>query len=171
MKKYVVSSADWKKRIKLNELDTDENTIFEASTRAVEWALKTGKSVGILISLQDVEDENKEFICIAYKVLNNAGYYNLAEEQRGMIREEFKLDVAEEPLDKLIVKIYKASIKKFFCIAKVTEITIDNRKSEVPIVCFNLGLFEDEKDAKEKCKELNESLKVKDFVVKKMVCN
>jgi hypothetical protein len=43
--------------------------------------------------------------------------------------------------------------------------------SKIPIVCINLGLYENEIDAKEKCKELNASLKEKLFTVRKITYN
>lgn len=171
MKKYVASSANWKKKIEIEELKSIDDTIFEASTRAAEWALDSGKEIGIFINLTDPEDENKEFMSLSYKVLSNAGYYKLAELQREMVKNDFNIDIAQEPLEKIIIKLHKASLKKSFCIAKLTEVNIDGRISKIPVVCINLGLFEDEEDAKEKCKELNKSLKKKIFSVKKIVYN
>lgn len=171
MKKYIVSSADWKKEIKIKELDSEEETIFEASTRAVEWAMETGKSVGIFVVLEDPQVEAKEFLSLAYKALNNAGYYNLAEDQRKLVKEEFDIDLAENDVPKLISKIQKASAKKLFCIAKITELKTDNRVSKVPIVCLNLGLYQSEQAAKTKCKELNASVNEKIFIVKKIFFN
>jgi hypothetical protein len=46
VKKYVAYSADWKKKIEMEELNSIEETIFEASTRAAEWALNSGKEIG-----------------------------------------------------------------------------------------------------------------------------
>lgn len=171
MKKYVASSANWKKKIEIEELKSIDDTIFEASTRAAEWALDSGKEIGIFINLTDPEDENKEFMSLSYKVLSNAGHYKLAELQREMVKNDFNIDIAQEPLEKIIIKLHKASLKKSFCIAKLTEVNIDGRISKIPVVCINLGLFEDEEDAKEKCKELNKSLKKKIFSVKKIVYN
>lgn len=171
VKKYVASSANWKKKIELEELSSLEETIFEASTRAAEWALNSGKEIGIFIYLTDPELQNKEFMSLSYKVLSNAGHYALAEMQRQMVKDDFDIDIAQEPLNKIVIKLHKASLKKSFCIAKLTEVTIDGRKSNIPVVCINLGLFEDEEDAKEKCKELNKSLKKKVFSVKKITYN
>jgi hypothetical protein len=58
-----------------------------------------------------------------------------------------------------------------FCIAKITEVQIDGRNSKVPIVCINLGLYEDQQEAKNKCQELNKQEKEKIFVVKKITYN
>ena len=81
VKKYTASSANWKKKIELEELKSVEDTIFEASTRAVEWALDSGKEVGIFIYLKDPEFEHREYMSLSYKVLSNAGHYKLAEFQ------------------------------------------------------------------------------------------
>lgn len=172
MKKYVAYSADWKKKIEIEELDSIEETIFEASTRAAEWALDSGKEIGLLIRLEDKDLPGHIFISLTYKVLSNAGYYSLAEVQREMVKQDFGIDIGEnKPLSKLMLKLRKASLKKSFCIAKMTEIQIDGRNSKVPIVCINLGLYEDQKDAKNKCQELNKSEKEKIFVVKKISYN
>lgn len=171
MKKYVISSANWKKKVEIEEFESIDLTIFEASTRAVEWALQNEKEIGILVYVQDPIDKDREFLCLSYKVLNNAGYYKLAELQREMVREEFNIDISQEELNKIVVKLQKASLKKSFCITKITEVTIDGRLSKVPVVCINLGLFEDEQEAKEKCKELNKSFKKKVFSVRKLTYN
>lgn len=172
MAKYVVSSGNWKKRFEVENLSTYEDTLFEIATRAVEWALNTGKEVGILIQIDDPEIQDKSFSVLSYKALNNAGYYNLAEEQRKLVKEDFGIDLAEDaPLSKLIIKLQKASLKKAFCIAKLVSIQAEKRIAKIPIVCINLGLFESEKDAKEKCKELNSSIKGKLFTVRKIHYN
>ena len=41
----------------------------------------------------------------------------------------------------------------------------------MPIVCINLGLYEDQQEAKNKCQELNKAEKEKIFVVKKITYN
>jgi hypothetical protein len=46
-----------------------------------------------------------------------------------------------------------------------------DRISNIPMVCVNLGLYDEEIDAKEKCKELNSSLKEKIFAVKRITYN
>ena len=171
MKKYVASSANWKKKIEIEEFQSIEDTIFEASTRAVEWALDSGKEVGIFIYLRDPEFDDREYMSLSYKVLSNAGHYKLAELQRQMVKDDFDIDISQEPLEKIVIKLHKASLKKSFCIAKLTEINIDGRISKIPVVCINIGLFEEEEDAKEKCKELNKSLKKKIFSVKKITYN
>lgn len=172
MKKYIAYSADWKKKIELEELSSLEETVFEACTRAVEWALNSGKEVGLLIRLEDKEMAGQIFICLSYKVLSNAGYFNLAELQKELVKQDFGVNISEEmPLAKLMVKLKKASLKKSFCIAKITKIQIDGRMSKIPIVCINLGLFDDQQEAKEKCQELNKSEKEKIFVVKKIAHN
>lgn len=171
MKSYVVSTADWSKTIDLEELDSVDSTIFEASTRAVEWALNSGQEVGIFIYLRDPEQGNKDFVTLTYKVLVNAGYHQLADLQREIVQQDFGIDIREEPLNKLIHKLQKAALKKFFCIAKLTKVQVENRVSKIPIVCINLGLFEDRKEAMQKCKELNKSAEEKIFVVKKIMHN
>lgn len=172
MKKYVAYSADWKKKIEIEELNSIEDTIFEASTRAVEWALNSHKEVGLLIRLEDKELPGHVFVSLSYKVLSNAGYYNLAEVQRELVKQDFGVDIGEnKPLSKLMIKLRKASLRKSFCIAKITEVQIDNRVSKVPIVCMNLGLYDSQQEAKIKCQELNKSEKEKIFVVKKMTHN
>lgn len=172
MKKYVAYSADWKKKIEIEELESLEETIFEASTRAVEWALNSNKEIGLLIRLEDKDIPGHTFISLSYKVLSNAGHYKLAEVQRELVKQDFGIDIGEDtPLSKLMVKLKKASLKKSFCIAKITEIQIDGRTSKVPIVCINLGLYDDQEEAKQKCQELNKSEKNKIFVVKKMTHN
>lgn len=172
MKKYVAYSADWKKKIEIEELESLEETIFEASTRAVEWALNSNKEIGLLIRLEDKDIPGHTFISLSYKVLSNAGHYKLAEVQRELVKQDFGIDIGEDtPLSKLMVKLKKASLKKSFCIAKITEIQIDGRTSKVPIVCINLGLYDDQEEARQKCQELNKSEKNKIFVVKKMTHN
>jgi hypothetical protein len=172
VKKYVAYSADWKKKIEIEELESLEETIFEASTRAVEWALNSNKEIGLLIRLEDKDIPGHTFISLSYKVLSNAGHYKLAEVQRELVKQDFGIDIGEDtPLSKLMVKLKKASLKKSFCIAKITEIQIDGRTSKVPIVCINLGLYDDQEEAKQKCQELNKSEKNKIFVVKKMTHN
>jgi hypothetical protein len=172
VKKYVAYSADWKKKIEIEELESLEETIFEASTRAVEWALNSNKEIGLLIRLEDKDIPGHTFISLSYKVLSNAGHYKLAEVQRELVKQDFGIDIGEDtPLSKLMVKLKKASLKKSFCIAKITEIQIDGRTSKVPIVCINLGLYDDQEEAKQKCQELNKSEKNKIFVVKKMMHN
>lgn len=172
MKKYVAFSADWKKKIEIEDLDSLEETIFEASTRAVEWALNAGKEIGILIRLEDKDVPGHIFISLSYKVLSNAGHHKLAEIQRDLVKDDFGVDIAEEiPLSKLMVKLKKGSLKKFFCIARITEVQIDGRTSKVPIVCINLGLYDDQQDAKHKCQELNKAERQKIFVVKKITHN
>ncbi len=172
MKKYVAYSADWKKKIEIEELESLEETIFEASTRAVEWALNSNKEIGLLIRLEDKDIPGHTFISLSYKVLSNAGHYKLAEVQRELVKQDFGIDIGEDtPLSKLMVKLKKASLKKSFCIARITEIQIDGRTSKVPIVCINLGLYDDQEEARQKCQELNKSEKNKIFVVKKMTHN
>ena len=172
MKKYVAYSADWKKKIEIEELDSLEETIFEATTRAVEWALNSNKEIGLLVRLEDKDVPGYTFISLSYKVLANAGHYILAELQRDLVKQDFGIDIGEDtPLPKLMVKLKKASSKKSFCIARITEIQIDGRKSKVPIVCINLGLYENQEEAKLKCQELNKSEKEKIFVVKKIIHN
>ena len=172
MKKYVAYSADWKKKIEIEELNSIEETIFEASTRAVEWALNSHKEIGLLVRLEDKDLPGHTFISLAYKVLSNAGYYNLAEIQREIVKQDFGIDIGEnKPLTKLMVKLRKASLRKSFCIARITELQIDGRVSKVPIVCINLGLYDDQQEAKNKCQELNKSEKEKIFIVKKITHN
>lgn len=162
MKKYVAYSADWKKKIEIEELESLEETIFEASTRAVEWALNSNKEIGLLIRLEDKDIPGHTFISLSYKVLSNAGHYKLAEVQRELVKQDFGIDIGEDtPLSKLMVKLKKASLKKSFCIARITEIQIDGRTSKVPIVCINLGLYDDQEEARQKCQELNKSEKIK----------
>ena len=121
MKKYTAYSADWKKKIEIEELNSIEDTIFEASTRAVEWALNSHKEIGLLIRLEDKDVPGHVFISLAYKVLSNAGYYNLAEIQRELVLQDFGVDIGDNtPLSKLMLKLKKASLKKFFCIARMT---------------------------------------------------
>jgi hypothetical protein len=50
-------------------------------------------------------------------------------------------------------------------------VSITGRACKIPIVCVNIGLFEEEEDAKDKCKELNKTLKKKIFSVKKITYN
>lgn len=172
MGKYVVSSANWRKKFEVEEQSTYEDTLFELATRAVEWAMNNGKEVGILVQIDDQNFPDSNFSVLAYKVLNNAGFYNLAEEQRRLVKEDYKIDIAEDaPLSKLIVKLQKASLRKAFCIAKFVPVESEDRISKIPIVCINLGLYENEIDAKEKCKELNSSLKEKLFTVRKIIYN
>lgn len=172
MAKYVVASANWKKKFEVENLSTYEETLFEIATRAIEWALSCGKEVGLLIQIDDPEIKDKSFSVLSYKALNNAGYYNLAEEQRNLVKQDFGIDLAEDaPLSKLIIKLQKASLRKAFCIAKLVSVQAEKRISKIPIVCINLGLFEDENEAKEKCKELNSSVKEKLFTVKKIHYN
>lgn len=172
MAKYVVSSANWKKKFEVEDQSTYEDTLFELATRAVEWALNNGKEVGLLVQIDDQNFPDSSFSILGYKVLNNAGFYNLAEEQRKLVKEDYKIDLAEDaPLSKLIIKLQKASLRKAFCIAKLVPIEAEDRVSKIPIVCINLGLYENELDAKEKCKELNASLKEKVFTVRKITYN
>ena len=172
MKKYVAYSADWKKKIEIEELNSIEDTIFEASTRAVEWALNSHKEVGLLIRLEDKELPGHVFVSLSYKVLSNAGYYNLAEVQREMVKQDFGVDIGEnKPLGKLMIKLRKASLRKSFCIARMASLQINGRTSKVPIVCISLGLYDDQREAKNKCQELNKSEKEKIFVVKKISHN
>jgi hypothetical protein len=170
--KYVVSSANWKKKFEVEDQSSYEDTLFELATRAVEWALNNGKEVGLLVQIDDQNFPDSSFSILGYKVLNNAGFYNLAEEQRKLVKEDYKIDLAEDaPLSKLIIKLQKASLRKAFCIAKLVPVEADDRVSKIPIVCINLGLYENEIDAKEKCKELNASLKEKLFTVRKITYN
>lgn len=171
VKKYVVSTADWKRKIEIQEKENLEDTIFEVATQAVEWALNSGKSVGILIYLVDPKDPGRNYISLTYKVLINAGFHAIAEDQRALVLEEFGLDISEEPLNKLIIKLQKASLKKSFCIAKLLEIQSDGRVSRIPVVCISLGLFEEQIFAKERCKELNKTSKDKAFVVRQITYN
>ena len=173
MKKFYAYSADWRKKVEVEQQQSFEDTVFEAATRAVEWALKNGKAIGILVHLQDFNNTESDFVVVSYKVLANAGYHSLAEEQRKSVKEEFNIDLAEEPLGKLISKLQKASIRKAYCIAKYFEVQIENRVSKVPIMCFQLGLFGSKEEAQLKCKELNNanSTKEKLFVVKKLTYN
>ncbi len=172
MAKYVVSSANWKKKFEVEDQSSYEDTLFELATRAVEWALNNGKEVGLLVQIDDQNFPDSSFSILGYKVLNNAGFYNLAEEQRKLVKEDYKIDLAEDaPLSKLIIKLQKASLRKAFCIAKLVPVEADDRVSKIPIVCINLGLYENEIDAKEKCKELNASLKEKLFTVRKITYN
>lgn len=171
MKKYVVSTADWKKKIEIQEKDNLDDTIFEVATQAVEWALNSGKSVGILLYLVDPKDPGRHYASLTYKALINAGFHAVAEEQRALVLEEFGLDVSQIPLNKLITKLQKASLKKSYCIAKLLEIRSDGRISKVPIVCISLGLFEEQTFAKERCKELNKTSKDETFVVRQITYN
>lgn len=173
MKKFFAYSADWRKKIEVEEQQSFDETIFEASTRAVEWALNAGKAIGILVHIEDPENPEGEFVTLSYKVLANAGYHFLAEEQRMTVKEEFGVDLAEEPLSKLISKLQKASLKKAYCIAKYCEIKIENRVTKIPIICIQMGLYESKEEAQFKCKELNEANNPKEkiFVVKKLTYN
>ena len=172
MAKYVVSSANWKKKFEVEDQSSYEDTLFELATRAVEWALNNGKEVGLLVQIDDQNFPDSSFSILGYKVLNNAGFYNLAEEQRKLVKEDYKIDLAEDaPLSKLIIKLQKASLRKAFCIAKLVPVEAEDRVSKITIVCINLGLYENEIDAKEKCKELNASLKEKLFTVRKITYN
>jgi len=173
VKKYVASSANWKKKIELEEQLSLEDTIFEAMTRAVEWALNSGKEIGIFTSLRDPDLGDKEYISLSYKVLSNAGQHILAELQRQMVKEDFNIDIAQGPVEKIVIKLQKASLKKAYCISKYFDIQIENRVSKVAIVCFQLGLFETKEEAQLKCKELNKanSGKEKLFIVKKFMYN
>jgi len=170
--KYVASSSNWKKKFEVEYQSTYEDTLFEIATRAVEWALNSGKDVGLLVQIDDQTVPDKSFSILSYKVLNNAGFYNLAEEQRRLVQEDYKIDLADEgPLSKLIIKLQKASLKKAFCIVKLVPVKTKDRISNIPMVCINLGLYDEEIDAKEKCKELNSSLKEKIFAVKRITYN
>ncbi len=171
MRKYVVSTANWKRKIDVQERESIEETVFEAVTQVIEWAFNNGKAVGILIYVNDSQDPNKNYVSLAYKALINAGFHAVAEEQRSLALEEFGLDVAEEPLNKFITKLQRASLKKSFCIAHLLEVQSDGRLSKVPVVCIDLGLFEERDCAKEKCKELNKTSKGKTFVVRQIVYN
>lgn len=171
MTKYVVSTSDWKRKIEIQERELVEETIFEAATLAVEWALNNGKSVGILIYLIDYKEPNRNFIALTYKVLINAGYHTIAEDQRLMALREFGVDLAEESLNKLITRLQRASLKKSFCIARLLKVESDGRVSKVPIVCISLGLFEEQGSAKDRCKELNKTSKDKTFVVRQITYN
>lgn len=171
MKTFIVSDSTWEKEIRLKELGSPEETIFEASTRAVEWALSGGKSIGIVISLVDIEDDEREFLSISYKILANAGYFALAEKQREIVKKDLNIDLATEPLDQIIFKLQEASVKKLFCIAKMTKVIIGNKEKITPVVCLELGVYENETSAKRKCKELNAITSKKTFVVKKIACN
>lgn len=171
MKTFIASDSSWEKEIKLKELASEEETIFEACTRAVEWALSRGKPVGMIISLTDPEDEEREFLSISYKILTNAGYFALAEKQRQAVKEELGIDLATESLEQIIAKLYEASIKKLFCIAKMTKVIVGDREKMTPVVCLELGIYEDEEPAKRKCKELNSVTSKNMFVVKKIICN
>lgn len=172
MGKYVVSSCNWKKKLEVEHQSTYEDTLFEIATRAVEWALNTGKEVGLLVQIDDQTIPDKSFSILGYKVLNNAGFYNLAEEQRKLVKEDYNIDLAEDaPLSKLIIKLQKASLRKAFCISKLVSVKTNDRISKIPMICINLGLYDNEFDAKEKCKELNSSLKQKIFTVKKIIYN
>ena len=51
------------------------------------------------------------------------------------------------------------------------ETPFEEKKRKTAMVCIKLGLFEDIKLAKAKCKELNVCVKSKQFVVKKMSFN
>jgi hypothetical protein len=171
VKKYVVSTADWKRKMEVQEKDSLEDTIFEVATQAVEWALNSGKSVGILIYAVDPKYPNKNYISLTYKVLINAGFHAVAQDQRALVLEEFGLDLAEGSLNKLIMKLQRAALKKSFCIAKLLDVQSDGRVSKIPVVCINLGLFEDQGFAKERCKELNRTSKDKIFVVRQITYN
>lgn len=171
VKTYIVSDPNWEKEIKIKEFDSLEETIFEASTRAVEWALKKGKPIGLLLSLTDVENEDLEFVSVSYKALNNAGYYQLAEKQRKAVKEDLNIDLAKESIESIINKLHEISIKKVFCIARATKEAKNSNGKMIPVVCMELGVFEDENAAKQKCKELNVAIGRKEFVVKKIICN
>ena len=77
MAKYVVSSANWKKKFEVEDQSSYEDTLFELATRAVEWALNNGKEVGLLVQIDDQNFPDRSFSILGYKVLNNAGFYNL----------------------------------------------------------------------------------------------
>lgn len=170
--KYIVSSANWRRKIEVEDSPSYEDTLFEIATRGAEWALNNDKEIGVFVNVQDLKDPDREFTVLSYKILNNAGRFALAELQRKSIKEDLNIDLADSmPLQKLIEKMHKASLKKAYCIVKITPTQTEDKKSKIPIVCIELGLFEAEIDAKQKCKELNNSFKQKIFAVKKITYN
>ena len=170
--KYIVSSANWRRKFEVEDSPSYEDTLFEIATRGAEWALNNNKEIGIFINVQDLKDPDREFTVLSYKVLNNAGRFVLAELQRKSVKEDLNIDLADStPLHKLIIKMHKASLRKAYCIAKITSTQTEDQKSKISIVCIDLGLFEDKISAKRKCKELNDSFNQKIFAVKKITYN
>lgn len=170
MKTFTVSDPVWKKEVEVQEFDTPEETIFEAATMAVEWALNSGRSIGILLKVESEEEKGKEFIVTSYKVMVNAAFYDLAERQRSEMLEDLGIDLATAPIPEIIARL-EDDHKSLYCIAKITEIEENSKILKVPIVCLDLGAYEHEKDAKSQCKALNKATNTKLFVVKKIEIN
>lgn len=172
MAKFTATSADWTKKISFNSPLDYEEVIFEVATKAVEWALRRRKEVGLFVEVEDERVIDKNFCVLSYRVLCNAGYHTLAEAQRQGVKEEYEIDLAENiEIGQLINRLNKAAEKKVYCIAEMIETPFEEKKRKTAMVCIKLGLFEDIKLAKAKCKELNVCVKSKQFVVKKMSFN
>jgi len=170
--KFTASSADWRKKISMENGDSYESVIFEAATRAAEWALKRNKELGLFVEIEDEAIDDKSFSVLTYKVLTNAGFHNLAEQQRKLVIEEYNIDLAEDiEIGQLINKLNKAAERKVFCIAELVHVQNASKNKKTPLVCLNLGLYEEESAAKAKCKELNACVKERRFVVKKIHVN
>jgi len=152
--------------------DSYEWVIFEAATRATEWALRKNKELGLFIEIEDETINDKSFSVLSYKVLTNAGFHDLADQQRQLVIEEYDIDLAEDiEIDRLINKLNKAAERKVFCIAELVHIQNRSKRKKTPLVCFNLGLYEEESAAKAKCKELNACIKDRRYIVKKIHVN
>lgn len=172
MAKFTAISADWEKKIGLDNFGSYEETIFEVATRAVEWALRKDKDIGLFVEIEDENIDDRNFCVLTYKVLSNAGYHGLAEKQREAVQEEYQIDLAENiELGKLINKLNKAACKKAYCIAEMVSIPGKKSSRKTAVVCMRLGLFESAEDARAKCKELNLCVKSKKFIVKEISFN
>lgn len=172
MIKFTASSADWRKKISIEDSGSYEWVIFEAATRATEWALKRNKELGLFIEMEDETIDDKSFSVLTYKVLSNAGFHDLADQQRRLVIDEYNIDLAEDiEIGQLINKLNKAAERKVFCIAELVHVKNSSKTKKTPLVCLNLGLYEEESAAKAKCKELNACIKDRRYVVKKIHVN
>lgn len=173
MVKFTATSADWTKKIIVNKEEHPyEEIIFEAATKAVEWALTKNKEVGLFVEVEDERVEDKSFCVLSFKVLCNAGFHGLAEMQRLAVQEEYQIDLAENiELGKLINKLNKASKKKLYCIAEMVAIPNSKGNKKTAVVCIKLGVYDNSQEARAKCKELNICVKTKKFVVKELTLN
>jgi hypothetical protein len=170
--KFTASSADWRRKISMESGGAYEWVIFEAATRAAEWALRKNKELGLFVEIEDESIDDKSFSVLTYKVLTNAGLHGLADQQRQLVIEEYNIDLAEDiEIGKLINKLNKAAKRKVFCIAELVHIQDSPKPKKTPLACLNLGLYEEESAAKAKCKELNACIKDRRYVVKKIYVN
>jgi hypothetical protein len=98
-KKYKIWSSDWTETVNIEDSFLDP--FSEACTRVVEKSLNNKNKMSLKINpvlICQCLDTNEQKTMNSYKILQNAGFYKIAEFLRNYFYEESEVDLADEPL-------------------------------------------------------------------------